>query len=511
MALQKNDFTDDDFFDEVKKLKDNKEDEQIVNILKDSSNISDGDEILQNITKMYFNRIKEYNLLTKEKEFELFSSIERLRDEITTEILNNSYLFTEYITMYRDNILKGVNIKNIIVIDNSNEQITPEFIELVCTSIDNFLKNPNLDTFKNIQLINNKKLEIFEKYETLLNTIIKSIKKNHTYDISQLKINADNISLEQLYNQIKKIYKNFLEKKQEINEIENIIIKSNFRLVVSLAKRYNGKNKQGLSMLDIIMEGITGLKKAIQKFNCLRGFKFSTYCSWWATQAITRSMSDYDPAIRHPSHLKEQLNTIQREFRRLVNVLGRDPTPEEIAEATNVKLNKIMNIISIGREAVSLNKPIKNEEGSAVAGDYLVSHHSDDLYVDEENREMKHKLFTSLSSYGTILEKVTRMKFLDLKDQDLLENISIELNIPKEKVRHYLQVVFSSLKNEGVGNKKMKVKNSILKKKSIKKNNKSDEVQNKKSDESNANEQNNKKKNKKLDINELSTKKKNKQ
>jgi RNA polymerase primary sigma factor len=296
-----------------------------------------------------------------------------------------------------------------------------------------------------------------EKANTLRKTFISSFPGNETnpkWLDSYITANKKQTKqLKAIEPEIKKIQKKLIEIEENthlsIGEIKEInrrmsigeakarrakkeMIEANLRLVISIAKKYTNR---GLQFLDLIQEGNIGLMKAVDKFDYMRGYKFSTYATWWIRQAITRAIADQARTIRIPVHMIETINKLGRISRQIIQEMGTEPSPEELSKRMDMSVQKVLNIIKIGKEPVSLETPIGDEEDSHLR-DFIVDLTTRSPVDAATNSGLRESVRTMLESLTPREAKVLRMRFgIDMNTDHTLEEVGKQFDVTRERIR----------------------------------------------------------------------------
>jgi RNA polymerase primary sigma factor len=293
----------------------------------------------------------------------------------------------------------------------------------------------------------------FELDETWLDRVAKLksrgwdiLAKNYSAEIVELKNEMAkigkliNVDISEFRNIVKKVKKG----ENEARSAKKEMVEANLRLVISIAKKYTNR---GLQFLDLIQEGNIGLMKAVDKFEYRRGYKFSTYATWWIRQAITRSIADQARTIRIPVHMIETINKLVRTGRQMLHEIGREPTPEELASKLQVPLDKVRKVMKIAKEPISLETPIGDEEDSQL-GDFIEDKNALLPLDNAIQGNLKETTTRVLASLTPREERVLRMRFgIGVNTDHTLEEVGQQFSVTRERIRQIEAKALRKLKH----------------------------------------------------------------
>ena len=329
-------------------------------------------------------------------------------------------------------------------------KLSPKLMELLINELKSDIKTIRMQERNVMQMAVVKAgmprkdfISSFEKSQTDLTWIEKHIraKRKHSSTLSKLKndvLRAQRklIAIENktafLIPDIKEINRRMTLGEAKARRAKKEMVEANLRLVISIAKKYTNR---GLQFLDLIQEGNIGLMKAVDKFEYRRGYKFSTYATWWIRQAITRSIADQARTIRIPVHMIETINKLNRISRQMLQEMGRDPQPEELAERMDMPEDKVRKVLKIAKEPISTETPIGDDEDSNL-GDFIEDHTIHSPQDSATGEGLKESTHTVLSGLTPREAKVLRMRFgIDMNTDHTLEEVGKQFDVTRERIR----------------------------------------------------------------------------
>ncbi len=419
---------------------------------------------------------KEAETTTEDDEFNV--SLAKMEEEIKPRIINildslnkNYAKLQKYQKEKLDCLLaskelsvsKNKNFKKIqaVLVDNfKNLQLAPHVVEELVQS--HYKENKKIVSLEGVLLrlaMDNKISreeflkyyignEINPKFESFLkeNQIWKNFFKKFKKDFSEIRERLVDFSkkIGLSVGEFKKLVSRIQKGERESRIAKKEMVEANLRLVISIAKKYTNR---GLQFLDLIQEGNIGLMKAVDKFEYRRGYKFSTYATWWIRQAITRSIADQARTIRIPVHMIETINKIVRTQRQIMSEFGREPTPEELAKKLAMPLEKVRKVLKIAKEPVSLETPVGDEEDSSL-GDFIEDKNALqplDTAIQSNLSESTTKILASLTPRE---ERVLRMRFgIGMNTDHTLEEVGLQFSVTRERIRQIEAKALRKLKH----------------------------------------------------------------
>ena len=443
------------------------EDEEKTSKKSKTKEIKDSDEKNPNNTEENSTEDDEFNVSLAKMEEEIKPKILSILDSLNknySKLQKYQVEKLECLLASKElSVSKNKNFKKIqeILVDNfKNLQLAPHIVEELVQS--HYKENKKIVSLEGVLLrlamenkISREEFlkyyignEINPKFESFLkeNPTWKAFFKKYKKDFSEIKDRLVEFSkkIGLSVGEFKKLVSRIQKGERESRIAKKEMVEANLRLVISIAKKYTNR---GLQFLDLIQEGNIGLMKAVDKFEYRRGYKFSTYATWWIRQAITRSIADQARTIRIPVHMIETINKIVRTQRQIMSEFGREPTPEELAKKLAMPLEKVRKVLKIAKEPVSLETPVGDEDDSSL-GDFIEDKNALqplDTAIQSNLSESTTKILASLTPRE---ERVLRMRFgIGMNTDHTLEEVGLQFSVTRERIRQIEAKALRKLKH----------------------------------------------------------------